>query len=76
MCLGKRFEELVLENERMRVALKPFADAYSKQYDADCRQANRPYTEGGGKWPERKADDTLPATYGQCQAAYVAINQK
>ena len=75
MDIGERFEQLVLENERMRVALKPFADAFDKQWRADSRKANGPFSEGGGRWPDRKDTDELPVAYGECQKAYSVLNQ-
>lgn len=76
MDMTQRFEELVRENEQMKRALKPFADAFDKQWGADSRKANGPISEGGGSWPKRTAADPLTVTYGDCQEAFSAIQPK
>lgn len=74
MDMTERFEQLICENERMKVALKPFAAAFDKQWAADSGKANGPISEGGGNWPARKDDDPMTVAYADCQTAYCIVN--
>ncbi len=76
MDMCQRFEELIRENERLKRALKPFADVFDKQWREDSRKANSPPSQGGGSWPKRNDTDPMTVNYGDCQEALSAIQPK